>query len=226
MRSPVVTEGPREQNAEERWLERGTEVERTNFFSDAVFAIAISLLALELRVPEISNDPASSAELAAKLLELWPRFVSFFISFWCVGSLWMAHHRHLRYLRGYDRRVLVINLLFLMWVVLLPFSASLLGEYGYLQIAADIYAANGALAGLTLYWLWRYAARDPRLMDATKGDPREMRYNELRDLVVPIMFLVSIGISFVSIIVAECSWLLILLIRPALLRMLWNPSSA
>jgi len=84
------------------------------------------------------------------LLELWPRFVSFVISFWYVSSLWMAHHRHLRYLRGYDRQVLVINLLFLMWVVLLPFSAALLGEYGYLQIAADIYAANGALAGLTL----------------------------------------------------------------------------
>ena len=62
-------------------------------------------------------------------------------------------------------------------------------------------------------------------MDATKGDPREMKYNELRDLVVPIMFWVSIGISFVSVIAAEISWLLMFLIRPALLRILWDRSS-
>ena len=220
-----MTEASREQGTEERWLERGTEVERTSFFSDAVFAIAITLLALELRVPEIPTDPASGQELAAKLLEEWPRFVSFVLSFWLVGSYWIAHHRHFRYLRGYDRRVLVVNLLFLMWVVLVPFSTSLLGEYGHLQIAANIYAANGALAGLTLYWLWRYASRDPRLVDATKGDPREMKYNELRDLVVPIIFLISIGISFVSVHAAEFSWLLIFLLRPALLRILWSRSS-
>ena len=63
-----MTEGSREQNAEGRGLERGTEVERTNFFSDAVFAIAMTLLALELRGPEISNDPESSLLLTTQEL--------------------------------------------------------------------------------------------------------------------------------------------------------------
>jgi TMEM175 potassium channel family protein len=142
-----LPEHPRRQHQEQTWLERRTEAERTVFFSDAVFAIAITLLALELRVPEIPTDPASGQELAAKLLELWPGFVSFVLSFWLVGSYWIAHHRHFRYLRGYDRRVLVVNLLFLMWVVLVPFSTSLLGEYGHLQIAADTTPPMGRWPG-------------------------------------------------------------------------------
>jgi uncharacterized membrane protein len=79
-------------------------------------------------VPEVPDDPAALREA---LLGLWPRFFSFFISFWFVGTYWVAHHRVFHYIRGYDRRLLFINLLFLMWIVLLPFS-SLLGGLAFL----------------------------------------------------------------------------------------------
>lgn len=204
-------------NPQGHWLERGNEIERTVFFSDAVFAIAITLLALEIRLPDVADYPTALQEA---LIGLWPKFFSFLISFWFVGNYWVAHHRVFHYIRAYDRRLLLINLLFLMWIVLLPFSSSLLGEYGNQQIVAIIYALHVAVTGLSLSWVWWYASRDPRLMDTAQVDTREFRYNELRSLAVPLIFLFSIGVSFFSVSAAEYSWLLIFLIRPVLVRIL------
>ena len=194
-------------------MERGTDIERAVFFSDAVFAIAITLLALEIRVPD---DPT---DLGQALLALWPKFFSFFISFWFVGTYWVAHHRIFHHIKGYDRRLLFVNLLFLMWIVLLPFSSSLLGEHGDQRIVVIVYAAHIALAGLTLHWVWMYASRDPRLTDVSSMDERERRYNEL-GLSVPLVFLISIGVSFVSVTAAELFWFMAFLVRPALHRIL------
>src|SRR5215210_2931111 len=103
-------------NPQDHSLERGNEIERTVFFSDAAFAIAITLLALEIRLPNVADDPTALQEA---LIGLWPKFFSYLISFWFVGNYWVAHHRVFHYIRAYDRRLLLINLLFLMWIVLL-----------------------------------------------------------------------------------------------------------
>lgn len=108
---------------EESWIESGPDVERLVFFSDAVFAI--TLLALEIRVPEI-HDPAAHG-LSTALLGLWPKFPSFAISFWIVGTLWRGHHRIFHHIRSYDRRLLLINLLLLMWIALMPCSGNTAG---------------------------------------------------------------------------------------------------
>jgi len=194
-------------------VERGTDVERAVFFSDAVFAIAITLLALEIRVPD------NPTNLGEALLELWPRFFSFFISFWFVGTYWVAHHRVFHHVTGYDRRLLFMNLLFLMWIVLLPFSSSLLGEHGDHRIVVIIYAGHIALAGLTLQWVWWYASRDEHLMDASLVEEQERRYNEL-GLSVPLVFLISIGVSFINVTAAELFWFMAFLVRPALHRVI------
>lgn len=132
-------------------VESGSEIERTVFFSDAVFAIAITLLALEIRIPELRHP--TPQRLSEVLVRLLPQFWSFAISFWIVGTLWVTHHRIFHYIRGYDRRLLLINLLFLMWVALMPFSGSLLGEYGEYQISVIIYSAHMIVASLTISWL-------------------------------------------------------------------------
>ena len=207
---------PHVPDSEESWVERGTDVERAIYFSDAVFAIAITLLALEIRVPEVPDEPAALHEA---LLGLLPRFSSFLLSFWLVGTYWVAHHRVYHHMRGYDRRLQLINLLFLMWIVLLPFSSSLLGEYGDQRLAAIVYAAHVGLAGLTLHWVWWYASRDARLMDTPGMDDYEWRYNEL-GMSVPLLFLISIGISFVNVRAIEFFWFLAFLLRPLLLRIL------
>src|SRR5215218_6061175 len=196
--------------------ERSIELDRVAFFSDGVFAIAITLLVLEIRLPE--PMPGSHPDLSGALLaELWPDFYSFLISFWFVGTLWIAHHWVFHYIRGYDRGLLLLNLFFLMWIVLLPFSATLLSRFEDQQLAVIIYASHVAVAELALAGVWRYASRTPRLMDATRMNSRQRRYNELLVLAMPLVFALSIGVSFISVPAAELSWLLVFLVRPVLL---------
>jgi uncharacterized membrane protein len=133
----LVWKGSSLADPDNNWIEAGTDVERLVFFSDAVFAIAITLLALEIRLPEL-HDP-SAAGLSEALLGLWPKFSSFAISFWIVGTLWLGHHRIFHHIKRYDRRLLLINLLLLMWVALMPFSGSLLGEYGGYRVSVIVY---------------------------------------------------------------------------------------
>jgi uncharacterized membrane protein len=102
-----------------------------------------------------------------------------------------------------------------MWIVLMPFSSSLIGEYENLQLPVIVYAAHNILAGLTLSWLWRHASKDARLVK-TNLDPRATRYINLRALFLPTVFVLSIGLSFISVELARGSWLLAFLAAPAL----------
>jgi len=193
------------------WIEGGSGVERLVYFSDAVFAIAITLLALEIRLPEM-QDP-TPRELAGALVGLLPRFYGFAISFWIIAVYWLAHHRIFRYIRADDRRLQVINLLFLMWIVLMPFSASLLGGYGSYQLAEILYFSHMILTSLSMALLWRYATGGRKLVDPDL-DRIVVRYNFARILSLPVVFLFAIGISFFSTAAAGYSVLLLFFIRP------------
>jgi uncharacterized membrane protein len=192
---------------QERSNGSGTDTGRTISFSDAVIAIAITLLALDLKVPQVPESSAA-AELPRALLELWPNLFSFVLSFWIIGSDRLANRRSSQLVGAYDRRMQLINLLFLMWIVLMPFSTALVGEYEHQQLPVVIYAVHNILTSLTLTWLWRHAVRDSRLVEVNL-DPRLVRHSNFRSLVVPSVFLLSIGISFISVDAARLSWVLI-----------------
>ena len=179
-------------------LKRDPDLDRIAFFSDGVFAIAITLLVLEIRLPEPIPGSHALSLLSALGEELWPDFYSFLVSFWFVGTLWMAHHRVFHFIRGYDRTLLVLNLFFLMWIVLLPFSATLLSRFENQQLAVIIYATHVAVAELALAWVWKYASRAPQLMDTRGMDSRQRRYNELLVFAMPLIFALSIGVSIIS----------------------------
>jgi TMEM175 potassium channel family protein len=200
---------------EDRWLESGSDVERLVFFSDAVFAIAVTLLALEIRLP-VMHDP-STHELLEALHGLLPQFYSFAISFWIISVYWLAHHRIFRYIRAYDRRLLVINLFFLMWIVLMPFSASLLGAYGSYQLVLIVYFSHMILTSLSMALLWWYASRGRKLVDPDI-DPVVVRYNNARILSLLLIFLLAIGISFFSTAAAGYFVLLLFIVRPLTAR--------
>ncbi|HET8626611.1 MAG TPA: TMEM175 family protein [Thermomicrobiales bacterium] len=188
-----------------------TALERLVFFSDAIFAIAITLLALDIRVP----DPAgtTAAELPRQVLALAPNIVSFAVSFLVIGSYWLAHHRIFHAIVRYDHRLLWLNLLFLLCIAFMPFPSALLGRYGDTQFAVVFYAAFLALTGALLTGLWVYAAAGHRLVP--RGLDRDLiRDNTVRTLASSAIFLASIGLSFVHPYAAEASWLAIVLIRP------------
>jgi uncharacterized membrane protein len=127
----------------------GRELDRIVNFSDGVFAIVITLLVLDIRVPDIPEGLVSQ-ELPGRILALGPKFLSYVISFLVIAVYWQAHHRVFRPIRGYDGTLLWLNFLFLMAISFLPFPTSLLGEYGEEQLSVVIYASNAAIASLLL----------------------------------------------------------------------------
>ena len=99
-------------------------LDRIVFFSDAVMAIAITLLVLDIKVPEAAG--ISTIDLGRRMLDLWPKYLGYFVSFWVIALYWVAHHRCFRYIRKYDRRLMYLNFLFLMFIAFMPFPTGLL----------------------------------------------------------------------------------------------------
>ena len=193
---------PQEQRAES-----SRELERILFFSDAVFAIAITLLVLSIEVPDIPQGLVAE-ELPGQLLGLWPKYLSYVISFLVILSFWIAHHSIFSHIRSYDRSLIWLNSLFLMCVAFLPFPSALLGEYGDQQLVVAIYAASLAITRLMLSAVWWYAYDKPYLvrLDIDQGTVRAFH---LRALYIPLIFLLSIAISFFSVRAAIYSWVLL-----------------
>ena len=186
------------------------ELDRLIFFSDAVFAIVMTLLVLEIRAPEVPPSLAA-AQVPSKVLALGPKFFSYVLSFLVIGTYWIAHHQTFRYVRSYDRTLLWLNLLFLLSISFIPFPTGLLGEYGErLRFAVIFYAASVGLARLLLALEWVYITKGP-IRTAEDLDQSLARFHLLRSLAIPALFVVSIGISFLSVPLAISSWVLMFL---------------
>ncbi len=171
-------------------------LERLVFFSDAVMAIAITLLAIDIRVPEI-NPGLAPQQLAAGLSALGPRFMTFFISFLVVGIYWISHHRYFGYITRYDSRLILLNFLFLFFIVCMPFLASLLGQYVFVPVALICYTVAIAALGLSMALIWWYASYRHRLIDPQLS-PDMIRTINIRLFVAPVMFLVAVPFAYVS----------------------------
>ncbi len=184
-------------------------LERLIFFSDAVFAIAITLLALDIRLPSL-GEGLSNEQLLQALLALWPKYLSYAISFLVIGTFWMSHHRKFRFIVRYDGSLLLLNLLLLMGIEFIPFPTSVLSEYGS-RTATIFYALVMTIVGLMNVAIWIYASYRNRLTESTLT-PRRVRHEMLRSLTAPAVFLFSIALAFVNDDLAKYSWLLIALL--------------
>lgn len=138
-------------------------LERVLFFSDAVFAIAITLLILDVRAPHLP-DGARNRELVEALAGLLPKLVGYLVSFMVVGSMWIEHHRVFRYIGRFDDGLLWRNLVLLLTVGLMPFPTALFSENHTLGGGLAVYAGCLAAVGLAKVWVWKYAAGDRRLL--------------------------------------------------------------
>jgi len=200
----------------ERRHRGGRELDRIVNFSDAVFAIALTLLVLDIKVPEIPDDLVAE-ELAAQLLALWPKYFGYVLSFVVITSFWNIHHTIFSAIRGYDRGLIWLNSLFLMFVAVVPFPTALISEYGDHQLPVAIYAATLGIGRLLLTAIYWYATSGHRLVNP-KLDRRTVRFFRLRGLTMAVIFLLTISISFFSVSAAIYSWLLLVLVDAVILR--------
>ena len=196
--------------------ETGLSFERVVFFSDAVFAIVITLLVLELKVPHLTDHTESALRHA--LFELLPRVAGFVVSFLIVGLMWIEHHRIFRYIADYDVGLLWRNLLLLLCVSFVPFPTALFSENFWSQTAFILYTASFGGVATAKLLIWRHAAAKNLLK--SEVSPELERRIARRSLAVPIACALAIVLSFISIFLAPLSFALI----PLLARIL-DPTS-
>lgn len=149
-------------------------LDRIGALSDGLFAIAMTIIVLEIRVPEL--EAHSDAGLIGAIGELGPRFLTYFLSFLTLGIFWNAQHAQLNYVARADRNLAWLELVYLSVVALMPFSTSLLAEFIDLRVAFLVYWLNIYLLGVALYLVWSYAIRSGTLTPAaTEGVKRAFK---------------------------------------------------
>jgi uncharacterized membrane protein len=188
-----------------------SEAERLGFarlvtFSDGVFAIAVTLLVLDIHLPE-SVQQMNNEQLASALRSLGPQYMAYIISFLVIGLLWMTHHRKFRLIQHYDRRLLLLNMLLLMVVAFIPFPTSVISQTGN-RTATIFYALTIAVTGLISLLISTYAATH-RFLLAPEISPEQMRREILRGILPPLIFLCSIGLAFINEDLARFFWVLL-----------------
>jgi uncharacterized membrane protein len=175
---------------------------RLLFFSDGVYAIAVTLLAVELILPEATAE-LHGRELLRNLLESWPRVLAFLTSFLFIANFWAAHNVLFHHVRRFDGALMWLALLQLLCVAFLPFPTSVVGEHASDPVAQQFYFGSLLVTGLAMWALWWYMSSGRRLVDPDLG-PRTIRRHHLLSAGVPasvvsLMVLVASGAGrFVS----------------------------
>ncbi len=182
--------------------------ERIEAFSDGVFAIAITLLILSVAVPELSTQEILKGQLIPHLISLWPKFLSYIISFSVIGIFWVGHHIMFGYIKRSDRVLMWLNIILLMIISFIPFPAALMGEYGKEQISIIIYGGTLVLAGLAFKLLWMYASYNHRLIDKNL-DPSIIAIGSKAILVAPLVYGIAIGVSFINPLISILIYILV-----------------
>ena len=182
--------------------------ERVVFFSDAVFAIVITLLVLPLTA-EIEL-PETGEGLARQVWAMWPTALTFAVSFLVIGQFWIAHHRTFGHIRRQDTGLVWCNLLALLTVAFLPFPAALLGTHSTTEdaFAVVFYAASLTVTSAAVTGTWLYAVRRQLVDESLAAD--EQRTFTRRALATTAVFAASIGAAFLGLLVAVACWVVVL----------------
>src|SRR5215213_5389678 len=181
------------------------KVERVISFSDAVFAFAITLMALSINIPDIPTHLTQS-ELLDKLYDLYPQVESYIISFAVIAIFWVSYHQVFNHIKGSHISMVYLNLLFLLFITLLSLTTSLVINYGSYQIPYIIYCVVVIMASSLLAGIWWYATKEHQYVD--KGmHPLLIRGTMFNLLSIPIIFSISIAISFADLDIAQYFWL-------------------
>jgi len=183
------------------------EFDRLSFFTDAVFAIAMTLLIVAIEPPKLTGDTASPAVLREALSDLGPQIFSFFLAFLLLARYWLAHHAFCAILERVDRTLASITLFYLAFVAFLPFPTALVGEYGSNPVSAMLFAiCLTAISGIETLMLW-HAMRAG--LTRVRPVPRPAyRYALSQSALPAVLIAASIPIALLSTTAAIAMWIL------------------
>jgi len=175
-------------------INMSSETSRIEAFSDGVFAIAITLLILEIKIP-----PVTQASLGRQLLQQWPSYVAFLMSFLFIGIMWINHHRLFTHIRRADNGLLFLNLLLLLGVSAVPFPTAVLAAHATapgLRTAAALYNGTYVIIAVFFNLLWRYAV-SRNLLDRSSA---EFGVSTSRQYMVgPLLYAICFGLVWVNV---------------------------
>ena len=178
---------------------------RIEALTDGIFAISMTLLVLTLALPEAGKG---IAEVHNLLVGQSDKFFNYALSFVLLAIFWIRHHQQSHLIKRTDAGYLWINIFFLMFVALMPFTTSLVGDYPNDSMAEVFFAINMLMLGILLTSNWVYATNHHRLVDNSL-DSRSIALGKKRGLITPIVAVLAMGLAFVA--PQICSFLYLLI---------------
>lgn len=188
-------------------MERQIRLEHVISFADAIFAFSITFMAISIHIPDLAPN-LTQAEAINRLLESLPEFEVYVVSFFVIGVYWIAYHQIFNHIAGSHWIMTWLILVFLFFITLIPLATNLQIGYGSYQIVFVIYALVLTIAGSLLTISWLHATKN-KLIDKNLTQ-LEANNILLESIVPPIVFLLSILVSFINLQIAYYFWMLII----------------
>jgi len=173
------------------------ETSRVEAFSDGIFAVAITLLILNIQLPP---KDSSDSDLLKSLLNEWPNYLAFVTSFFTIGIMWINHHRLFNHIKRTDNTLLVLNILLLLVIVFIPFPTALLADYishPTQHVAALIYSGTFVILAIFFNLLWRYATYKGRLL-SKNADLSAIKAISRQYLFGPLLYTIAFALAWIS----------------------------
>ena len=172
------------------------QLERIGLFSDAVFAIAITLLIIELKIPEVENETAS--QFLHSFMSITNRYIGFLFSFIFIGMYWVMHHKIFYHLKDFDKKLINLNLAMLLFIVIIPFSTSISFEHmTFPDYPFMFYALNHIAISSTIFLLWNHLSKCKNI-SVNLENARFLKYKKTRSIIVILTFCIVIFLGFFS----------------------------
>ncbi len=168
---------------------------RIENLTDAIFAIALTLLVLGVEVPSVADETVPAAKL---LVSLFPDFFNYILAFVVLAFIWVFHHQQFHHLQRIDRTMLWLNIISLMFITMVPFSSDFADTYYAQPVANVFFSANLIIIGLLNWLQWEHATKDHRLV-SPHLDPVEIVFEREKNLTIPVLGVFAIALSLAGI---------------------------
>ena len=187
--------------------EPGMTTHRIEALTDGIFAIAMTLLVLTLDLPKVGKE-LTQVGLYNLLIAQIDKFFNYALSFILLSIFWIKHHQQFYFIKRTDQGYLWINIFILMFVALMPFSTSLVGDYSNDWMAELFFSSNMFVLGMFFYWGWVYATKGHRLVDHNL-DQQRIALGKKRGAIIPLVSLLAMVLSLIK--PQLCSYVYILI---------------